>query len=226
MIVLLTPPPTPLLLFVSKQPSTLIIQFRHQMDVGGAYWSANVVVNQIFCFVAVFLYGQYSTETKLISQETLFLVVTGLCIFSMLNFAIFLKLINKKYYHTFFNMQTGQEFLCETWRTGKTDKERFYVFSKHRSYYKRIDKEIQLWLKENWENWEESSPEWFIAKTIAKIPDELLPSEVYARMGGAKGRRGSAAAMIKAEEEAKKKVKEKGNKKKVGVGAAQVVPAG
>ena len=41
---------------------TLIVQFRHPFELGGAYWSMNIVLNQVFCFVAIFLYKRYLNE--------------------------------------------------------------------------------------------------------------------------------------------------------------------
>jgi len=35
---------------------TLIVHFRHPFELGGMYWSANVVLNQLFCFASVYLY--------------------------------------------------------------------------------------------------------------------------------------------------------------------------
>ena len=64
------------------------------------------------------------------------------------------------------------------WRNGTSDKERFYVFSKHKSYYKSIDKEIKVWLTENWEKWEEEKQDWFTARTVKRVPSYLLPDVV------------------------------------------------
>ena len=36
---------------------TLIIHYRHPFDLGGIYWSTNIVLNQAFCFVSVIYIG-------------------------------------------------------------------------------------------------------------------------------------------------------------------------
>ena len=41
---------------------TLIVHHRHPFELGGAYWSMNIVLNQLFCFVAIFLYKRYLNE--------------------------------------------------------------------------------------------------------------------------------------------------------------------
>ena len=159
-------------------------------------------------------------------------IVIGLFFLSMLSFATFLSLINEDYWVTFYSTQTGKQFLCDNWRNGKTDKERFYIFSKHKSYYKSINKEIMIWLRENWEKWEEDKDEWFTAKMISKIPNELLPPKVLQQMGGARGRRKSSAAAISAEDLEKRLSERKLSEKKASArssaraSASQVLPLG
>jgi len=199
---------------------TLLVHLRHPNEAGGIYWSFNVVVNQAFCFISVYLYGKYSDETDAFITN-LWLVVGGLLLFSMSNFGGFLLLIKREYWVTFYNMKTGKEFCCETWRYAKSDQVRFNVFKKHKSYYKSINKELKDWLSENWENWEEEKEDWFTAKMIGKIPDELLPEKFTRKLGvDAKGRRKSMDAMIKVEE------KEVEVEKVRRASATQVVPSG
>ena len=140
----------------------------------------------------------------------------------MLSFGLFLSLINKEYLVTFYDKRTGSEFLCDNWRNGISDKERFYVFSKHASLYEEsINKELKIWLSENWDRWEEEKEDWFTAKMIGKIPSELLPEQFSNRLGvNAKGRRKSIDSMVKAEE------KEMEVEKVRRASAAQVVPSG
>ena len=58
-------------------------------------------------------------------------------------------------------------------------------------------------MNENWSKWEETSPDWFTADAIAKIPADLLPVPVLRAMGGVEGRRESIDAIKK--EEAKER---------------------
>ena len=128
----------------------------------------------------------------------------GLFALSMLSFGAFLLSINRNYLGTFFDTRTGKEFLCDVWRNGTTDKERFYVFGKHKSYYSSINKELKEWLTENWDRWEEEKPDWFTAKMIGKIPSDVLPDKVATKLGSnKKERKKSIVAMIKLEEEEK-----------------------
>ena len=226
---------------------TLIIHYRHLFDLGGMYWSLNLVLNQAFCFVSVYLYRKYSvemsqspsaapscapvgvgenldgiesSEATTLPELPLFEFVTGLFFLSMISFGLFLSRINKEYLVTFYDPRTASQFLCDNWRNGISDKERFYVFSKHQSLYKSINKELKDWLSENWDKWEEEKEDWFTAKMISKIPDEFIPKVVLKNMGGVGGRRKSSILAIKAEE--KEEVVEKARR----ASAAQVVPSG
>ena len=135
-------------------------------------------------------------------QASLWYLVAGLFALSMMSFVLFLLSINRKYFGTFFDTRTGSQFLCENWRKGTADKERFYVFSKHESYYKSINKELKDWLTANWDKWEDEKPDWFTAKLILKIPGEVLPDKVSEKLGSSRRKRKkSIVALIKFEED-------------------------
>jgi hypothetical protein len=40
----------------------LIVHYRHPYDLGGMYWSGNVVLNQLFCFASVYLYKKHLND--------------------------------------------------------------------------------------------------------------------------------------------------------------------
>ena len=52
---------------------TLIVQYRHPFDLGGSYWSINLLANQVFCFVVVHLYAKSQGEgnTRCYDKRTL-----------------------------------------------------------------------------------------------------------------------------------------------------------
>ena len=197
---------------------TLIVQSRHSCELGGMYWSLNVAINQAFCFLSVYLYGKYTTEeTGVVSTKLLFFVVLGLFLFSMLNFAMFLRLINQEHIGSFFSTTTSKQFACGEFLNGESDKVKFHIVGYHRSYYKSIEEDFKTFLQDNWDRWEEEAPEWFNAVEIAMVPSDLLPSRTLIAMGGVEGRRESINEM-KAEQEEKKKGKGEGgsNLKMVG----------
>ena len=48
---------------------TLIVQFRHHNEIGGAYWSMNIVINQIFCLISVYLYKERLIQVIAFNQK-------------------------------------------------------------------------------------------------------------------------------------------------------------
>jgi len=131
--------------------------------------------------------------------DLLYAVVGGLFVFSMLNFALFLKNINPDYLNTFFSTITGKHFAVVNFLEAKTDDLRFEVFGHHRSYYESIVPE----------NWIESCPDWFTATAISQAPSDMLPTEVLVSMGGEKGRN---ASIISMQEEANKPIVDRGRR--------------
>ena len=123
------------------------------------------------------------------------MIVGGLFIFSMINFGLFLKMINQEYIATFFSTTTGKEFAVQNYEEATTDALKFEIFGHHRSYYDSIQSELMKWLNENYETWEETSHDWFTADAISNIPSDMLPVSVLQRMGGERGRNASIAQM-------------------------------
>ena len=178
---------------------TMVVHYRHSFELGGAYWSFSVFSNQAFCFISVFLYSEYSDSSEDV-MELMWKVIGSLFFFSMLNFSLFFWYINEEYRGTFFSVKTGKQILCELWRDAPTDREKVYIFGKHKSYYFSINEDVTMWLEKNWEIWEEEKPEWWTAKLISKIPNELLPEETLKKYGGAIGRIKNMKSLIEAEE--------------------------
>ena len=126
------------------------------------------------------------------------------------------RLINKDYLWTFYDMRTGKQFITEGFQLLKTDKEKINSFSRHRSLNADIEPDLKVWLKENWERWQEEKPDWFTAAAIESVPVDMLPLSAMNSLGGVKGRRGSLDKMAKGEKA--EKVRR--------ASAAQVVPSG
>ena len=183
---------------------TLIVQFRHPLELGEAYWSFNVISNQVFCFISVYFYGAYSDEASEVVVDVLWKVVTGLFTVSMLNFGLFLRIINKEYLHTFYSTMTGKHFVESAFNEVESDAMKFEIFKHHPSFYTKIDEDLMKWLNDNWSVWEETRPDWFTADAIANVPADMLPVAVLQEMGGVKGRRDSIDAMKKEKEEMEK----------------------
>ena len=170
---------------------TLLVQFRHPFELGGIYWSANMIMNQLFVFVAVYLYSTF-TQEEMVNDDrisSLFFLVSGLFSFSVICVIGFMSLINRDYWKTFWDTQSGKQFVVNNFKNATNDKMKFNVFKKHRSFYYSIEGEIKIWLKDEWGRWEYEKPAWFNPVAIAEVPADLLPKSVLKKMGGYEGRR-------------------------------------
>ena len=72
--------------------------------------------------------------------------------------------------------------------------------------YKGINTDLKEWLNENWDAWNDESPQWFTADSISRVPSHVLPADALKRMGGREERKKSIAEM---KEETKKPVKDR-----------------
>ena len=179
---------------------TLIVHFRSPLELGGAYWSFNLFLNQIFCIASVFLYGKYSSDDvddQLV--RNLWIVILGLIAFSMLNFYGFLSVINSEYIDGFISFTTGKQYIVANFDESETDEKKFMVFSFHKSYYRSRETQLKAWVAENWDKWMEEEPAWFTEYKKAHVPSEYLPAKTLESLGGHVGRRKSSAAAIKDE---------------------------
>ena len=183
---------------------TLLVQFRHPYELGGIYWSANALLQQLFCFVAVYLYHTYADEEEMGDRSVTFLlfdekyVISSLWILASCLFLLsvicvvgFFCLMNRKYWKTFWDTKTGKQFVVYNFENATDDKRKFNVFKKHRSFYLSIEKDIKSWLKKEWAKWEVDKPEWFTTVAIAEVPADMLPIGVLKKMKDKDGRRDS-----------------------------------
>jgi len=69
------------------------------------------------------------------------------------------------------------------------------VFTHHRNFYDSIQEDIMKWLNDNWERWEEETPEFFTAQAISTVPEDMLPISVLKRM--AAGVRGGKRVLLR-----------------------------
>jgi len=101
--------------------------------------------------------------------------------------------IEREYVRTFFTTMSGIQYAC--WNFGNdTEESKFAIFDNHRVYYKPIEKELKLWLSENWSKWESEQPSWFTKEAISYIPNDLAPAALLKKFAATGGRKDSAFA--------------------------------
>ncbi len=155
---------------------TIFIQCRHAQELGGIYWLVCIILGQGTSFVAVYLYGR-SPEAEGSSVASLWALVGGLELAFILLLTIFVLTIDRNYRGTFFSTMTAKQFRIQSFREAKTDTIKVNVLKLHPSYYKSIRGEVEEWVKDNWERWNEEQPEWFTDVVKKRIPEDMIPND-------------------------------------------------
>ena len=183
-----------------------MIQLRNAFDLGGLYWSANLILSQASVVACTLLYHLYYEEdaadaalysaTSLnatstnstvaaaakLTEEQLKTSVGILFTTFLISFTLFMLKIERKYVWTFFSPETGHAKAKRLFRTGKDDFEKSIITGNNKRLWKSIRGEVAEWLDQNWDRWERDKPDWFNAVFIASVDDDIMPARVLARL--------------------------------------------
>ena len=180
---------------------TCLIQTRNPIDLGGIYWSANLVLSQASVVVCAFFYHWYYDEEEgakegvtRISSQQLFSVVGALSGIFFISFLLFIVRIERKYVSSFFSTETGHSKVKRQFLEGTDDFSKAQIFRRNKRMWASIQPQVAKWLDQNWERWEREKPDWFSEIWIAGIDTDILParaSETGATGGGKSRRRSS-----------------------------------
>jgi hypothetical protein len=191
---------------------TGVIQFRHPGELGGIYWTANMVAAVIFSFVATELFigflGSHGDDPNegledSGSEDGVVLRAKDVRTFVwltsaawLLTFIIFLKVMKKEYIGTFFSMKLGKEVAMDYFLEDD-DASKAVVLTINRKQWRAIEGEVKTWVQEGWTKWEDEHPEWFGDVFKSGIPEDWLSPEELRRQkmaGGGTRRKSSAFA--------------------------------
>ena len=172
---------------------TLLLHLRHPYEMGGRWWSYIAVSTPIWCWICTFVYfqargeangGGWGEEVDGITMEAAFSTLVFFTLLWIVSFGTFFRFINPNYIHTFYSSQTSKECLCNIFLHSKTDRQKFIVFKKHKSYRKAVEADVKLWVMKNWDKWVIDCPAWF---DRSKIPLDMVPVGRVARRKGMLG---------------------------------------
>ena len=172
------------------------LQLRHPCDYGGFEFSLSMLWAQAMPFVALMLYrrnGVDDTENGVEQEESTITIILS-CSFGLwlLTNVVFFCTIDLAYLHTFWDIKTGPQFICDLFRDASHEEGKFIVFHKRISYTNPIHDEVKTWVAANIDRWREENPEWF---DVRLIPDEFLPACVLLAEGGASRRKSSSVSL-------------------------------
>jgi hypothetical protein len=181
---------------------TALIQERNAFDLGGLYFSANLLLSQTSVIVCALLYHLHyeddiaegaevtmpynatsinGTATKFTAEQ----LETGVGILFtifLISFSLFMLKIERKYLWTFFSTETGHGKAKRLFRTGKNDFEKAQIFTNNNRQWTSIRGEVAEWLDANWDRWERDNPDWFDVVFIDSVDDDIMPVRVLVRL--------------------------------------------
>jgi hypothetical protein len=177
---------------------TGMVQLRGSPEIGGLYWTVNIVLALIFAFIAAEVYfagvaekinastmeagGEGSlglTTTEEMDLEVRkqiirqFLAIMGGA--WIMTFAVVILLMKKKYRGSFFSTETGNEWAMSFFLEGETDRVKSKTLRLNKNKWKKIRPLVKKWVLENWVKWNKEEPEWLTENLVAKIDDDMIP---------------------------------------------------
>ncbi|GMI13543.1 hypothetical protein TrLO_g6791 [Triparma laevis f. longispina] len=155
---------------------TGIVQFRHPYEMGGLYWSLNMVVSNLGCWASVHVYSWTSEDLNNgLKTESLFRMLGILTGLQVVNFICFLGTIKRKYLHTFFSTETGVTSGQKQFLEGKSNAAKSAIFTRNEVMWRPIERRIRAWLEDGWLEWVNKKPEWFNEKFRSTVPVDMMP---------------------------------------------------
>ncbi len=155
---------------------TGIVQFRGSAEMGGIYWSFNMIIAIASPFAAVsFYFAKTAPDTVELARNTAWRIVGSLSGSWLFFFLLFFMLMKKKYRKTFFSFETGNEWAVSFFLKGDTDAKRVKPLRLNKRKWKKIRPQMKEFVLENWEAWEEEQPEFFTEAFKKRVPDDMLP---------------------------------------------------
>jgi len=143
----------------------------------------SMVWAHVIPFVALQFYSDSDKEEK---DAIMLVLVCSACLWLLLNIAFFCT-IDLSYLSTFFGTKTASQYTCEYFLTSTEDFQKWdAVFENRIDYTKSIHEDVKVWVAENVSEWKEEKPDWF---NLSMFPDDLLPRDVLADLGGSKRRK-------------------------------------
>jgi hypothetical protein len=180
---------------------TGIVQFRGPAELGGIYWSFDMVVSVVIVPIAAIkiYYVNTKPEDFVVEEKTARFISGSLGGAWLIIFGLFMMLVKKEFRGTFYNLQTGFEWARNFFLAGKSDDVKAAILACNRKQWTAIEEDVKAWVLDNWERWEEEEPDWFTEVWKASVDDEWLPKEELRKQevaGGGQRRRSSLGELM------------------------------
>ena len=147
-------------LLILRLPS-LAVQFRHQNEIGGLYWSLTILATCAIGFISALLHGD--------SEVTL--IMGSSCAGMFIIFAIFLSSINPEYISTFTDTRINSESAADIFFRSEGDEKKFRIFLINEKLWCHIRDDVKTWLNSRLASWVKEEPRWLHDYNRSVIPD-------------------------------------------------------
>jgi hypothetical protein len=180
---------------------TGVVQFRGAGEMGGAAWTFSQGSALVTSLIATRVYltsDDAAADGEVISESVVWTIVGTLSGLLVFVFACFLLLMKRKFWGTFFSLQTGYAWVQSYFVSGQTDEVKKNIHLLNKKQWMSIRGEVKAWTMENWERWEEEKHEWFSDNFRASVDDDMIPPASLRRMnvGGESRRRSSLGEQL------------------------------
>jgi hypothetical protein len=157
---------------------TALVHCRSPQELGGLYWTLNIVLAIVSSFGSVKLHFSMTPvdTTGDLVENTSYLFLTTLSVALVAGFGIFMTLIKAKYRRTFYSLTTAHEAVQARFLNGDTDQVKADIVKKNRHCWEPIRPQVVEFFHANWDKWKQEHPDWFTENFVAKVDDDLIPA--------------------------------------------------
>jgi len=155
---------------------TGVVQMRHPGEMGGLYWTLNMVLALAASCASVFVYFEYG-ELEVVEEQVAWSIVGGLVVIWVVTFGLFLVLMKKEYRGTFWSVQLGKQLTMDYFSKGQGDATKAIVLNKNKLQWREIREDVKEWVQGGWWRWKEDKPAFYTEKFIASVPLDMIPEE-------------------------------------------------
>jgi hypothetical protein len=152
---------------------TSLVFLRHPNEVGGLNWMLGFLLTMGSLPVAIIV-AQHQVEAER-GIELAWEVAKYFIPFTIGSFAVFFLNIDRKYWHTFFNVERAKDFAARRFKETNEDSVKANVLTNSRHLWEDIKGDVKEWVQANWHKWEEEKPDWFHDQWKPFVPVEFIP---------------------------------------------------
>jgi hypothetical protein len=196
--------------FVTRVLVKVVVDFtgllngRVATEMGGIYYSVNVIVSQVSCWVIAALYVTYHEDNDKvkIKNSNIYIFIGGLQLCWLIAVVLCLSKIKREYLGTFYSTKTSRQHVRSRFLTGNDAQKMETIFT-HTDFWAHFKDEVKAYSLANWIRWESERPAWFNDNFKANAPDDFIPRTSLNALNkkyGGKRRRSSMGGLVLEEE--------------------------